>query len=425
MVSIFCRSVALVVVEHPELAGLLGRLDDRLRQLDRTLSPVDEVGAHRGPRTRPSAAISRIASCSREIPANGVDGDDRGDAVAAHDLRCVSRLAAPRWTSSGFSSSIPRGSGRPAVTLCRPECSFSARTVATTTAASGTRPDVRHLMLKNRSAPMSEPNPASVTRYSPAWIPIRSATTDELPWAMLPKGPACTSTGVFSSVCSRLGLMASRMITVMAPAALSSSAVTGSPPARVADDDPPQARPQVLQRRGEREHGHDLGRRGDVEAGLARRAVLLRAEPDTMLRSDRSLTSSTRLQVTPWGSSPSALPVVEMVVDHGGQEVVRRGHRVEVPGQMQVEVLERDDLAVAAAGRATLDTEGRPHGGLTDGDRRLLAQAGERLPEPDGRRGLPLPERRRGDRGDDDVAGRGAVRQGSTASRLILATLAP
>ena len=104
-----------------------------------------------------------------------------------------------------------------------------ARTVVTTTAASGTRPEVRHLMLKNRSAPMSAPKPASVTRYSPAWIPIRSATTDELPWAMLPKGPAWTRTGVFSSVWRRLGLMASRMITVMAPAAFSCSAVTGSP----------------------------------------------------------------------------------------------------------------------------------------------------------------------------------------------------
>ena len=60
-------------------------------------------------------------------------------------------------------------------------------------------------------------------------MPIRSATTDELPWAMLPKGPACTSAGVFSSVWSRFGFMASRMITVMAPAALISSAVTGSP----------------------------------------------------------------------------------------------------------------------------------------------------------------------------------------------------
>ena len=68
------------------------------------------------------------------------------------------------WTSSGFSLSRPSGSGLPATILCWPECALSARTVATTTAASGARPDARHLMLKNRSAPMSAPNPASVTR---------------------------------------------------------------------------------------------------------------------------------------------------------------------------------------------------------------------------------------------------------------------
>lgn len=110
-----------------------------------------------------------------------------------------------------------------------PECDFSARTVATTTAASGFSPETRHLMLKNRSAPMSAPNPASVTRNSPVWMPIRSATTLELPCAMLPNGPACTNTGVFSSVWSRFGLSASRMITAAAPPAFSCSAVTGSP----------------------------------------------------------------------------------------------------------------------------------------------------------------------------------------------------
>ena len=124
---------------------------------------------------------------------------------------------------------MPSGSGRPATTRYLPEWVLSARTVATTTAASGVSPETRHLMLKNRSAPMSAPNPASVTRKSPAWMPIRSATTLLLPCAMLPNGPACTKTGVFSSVWSRFGLSASRMITAAAPAALSCSAVTGSP----------------------------------------------------------------------------------------------------------------------------------------------------------------------------------------------------
>ena len=40
---------------------------------------------------------------------------------------------------------------------------LSARIVATITAASGRRPDLRHLMSTNFSAPRSAPKPASVT----------------------------------------------------------------------------------------------------------------------------------------------------------------------------------------------------------------------------------------------------------------------
>ena len=101
--------------------------------------------------------------------------------------------------------------------------------MVTSTAASGRSPELRHLMLKNFSAPMSAPKPASVMRKSVVWMPMRSPTTEELPWAMFPNGPAWTMAGVFSSVWSRLGLIASRMMTVIAPPAPSASAVIGSP----------------------------------------------------------------------------------------------------------------------------------------------------------------------------------------------------
>ena len=87
-------------------------------------------------------------------------------------------------------------------------------------------------MLKNFSIPMSAPKPASVTTKPSLPTSLRailSARMEELPWAMLAKGPAWTKTGVPSRVCMRLGLMASFMRTVRAPAAPRSSAVTGSP----------------------------------------------------------------------------------------------------------------------------------------------------------------------------------------------------
>ena len=50
-----------------------------------------------------------------------------------------------------------------------------------------------------------------------------------LPWAMLANGPQWTNAGPPSSVCIRLGLMASLSSTVIEPATLRSSAVIGVP----------------------------------------------------------------------------------------------------------------------------------------------------------------------------------------------------
>ena len=130
-----------------------------------------------------------------------------------------------------------------------------------------------------------------------------------------------------------------------------------------------------------------------------------------MLRSERSLTSSTRRQVMPCGSMPERVALVEVVVDHGRQQVVGGRHGVEVAGQVQVEGLEGTDLAVAAAGGATLDPERRAHGGLADGDGGLLADAGQGLPETDGGGRLPFAQRRGGDRRHHDVAGLGPLGQ--------------
>ena len=158
-------------------------------------------------------------------------------------------------------------------------------------------------MLKKRSAPMSAPKPASVTRKSPQRMPIRSAMIDELPCAMLPKGPACTSTGVFSSVWSRLGLIASRRITVIAPAAESSSAVIGLPAVVL----PITIRPSRW-----RISRSDVVSASTVmtsEAAVMSNPVERMTpssrvpRPTMTLRSTRSLTSNTRRHVTVWRST--------------------------------------------------------------------------------------------------------------------------
>mmetsp|Transcript_25213 Transcript_25213/g.62247 ORF Transcript_25213/g.62247 Transcript_25213/m.62247 type:complete len:285 (-) Transcript_25213:875-1729(-) len=142
------------------------------------------------------------------------------------------RLHTPACTSSTFSLVYAWSKGLPAVTAGPPPCSLSARTVVTITAQCGFRPEERHLRLTNFSRPMSAPNPASVMTKPP--LPtmgsaIWSAMMDELPDAMLAKGPACTSTGVPSTVCSSVGFRASRISATSAPVMPRSSAVTGTP----------------------------------------------------------------------------------------------------------------------------------------------------------------------------------------------------
>mmetsp|Transcript_20905 Transcript_20905/g.45514 ORF Transcript_20905/g.45514 Transcript_20905/m.45514 type:complete len:278 (-) Transcript_20905:888-1721(-) len=145
---------------------------------------------------------------------------------------CFAKLAHPFSNNSTFSSVYSFWRGLPADTGGPPPCIFRARIVATITAALGFNPLYRHLILKNFSIPMSAPKPASVTQNPSGPTSLRaisSATTDEFPVAMLANGPAWTSTGVRSTVCISVGMMASFINTVRAPPQPKSSAVTGSP----------------------------------------------------------------------------------------------------------------------------------------------------------------------------------------------------
>ena len=59
------------------------------------------------------------------------------------------------------------------------------------------------------------------------------------------------------------------------------------------------------------------------------------------------------------GSILQLVAVHEMRLDHGRQQVVGRADGVDVAGEVEVEVLHRDDLGVATAGGAALDAEDR------------------------------------------------------------------
>ena len=106
-----------------------------------------------------------------------------------------------------------------------------------------------------------------------------------------------------------------------------------------------------------------------------------------------------------------SVALVEVVVEHRREQVVGGGDGMEVAGEVEVELLHRYDLAVAATGRPALDAEGGAHAGLAQGKDRRLADVLHRLAEADCRGGLAFAERSRSDRRDYHVLGLGAIRQ--------------
>ena len=79
---------------------------------------------------------------------------------------------------------------------------------------------------------------------------------------------------------------------------------------------------------------------------------------------------------------------------------------MDIAGEVQVDVLHRCHLSVAAAGTAALHAEARPQRRLPQADSGALANAVERVAEADGGCGLALASRSRVDgRDEDQLAG--------------------
>ncbi len=140
----------------------------------------------------------------------------------------------------------------------------------------------------------------------------------------------------------------------------------------------------------------------------------------TIERSARSFMSMVRGQVIRRGIEVERVALVQMIVEHRGEQVVRRGDGVEIAGEVEIDLVHRHHLRVAAAGRAALDPEHGAQRGLADGDDDLLAQPAERLAHADGDRGLPLAGGGRVDAGDQHQPAPWAS-AAATASALILA----
>jgi hypothetical protein len=164
---------------------------------------------------------------------------------------------------------------------------------------------------------------------------------------------------------------------------------------RVRHGDRAEAPAQVVQVARHRQDRHHLRRCRDVEARLARIAVRAAAQPEG------NLTQCAVVHVErPLPAHPERVDLVRVLmqdrgVEQGGEQVVRRADRVDVAGEVEVQVLHRHDLREPAAGGSALDAEDRPERRLAQAQQRVLADVAQPLRQTDGGRRLPLARLRR------------------------------
>ena len=178
---------------------------------------------------------------------------------------------------------------------------------------------------------------------------------------------------------------------------------------RLADRDAPEPLAQVVEIARHGDEPHHLARRSDVEAGLTRVAV----HPSAEAGDDVAQRAIVHVHAPPPGDrqriDAQLVPVQEVRVDERREQVVRGRDRMEVPRQMEVEVLHRHHLGVAAARSAALDSEDGPERRLANGENCSSTEHAETLRQRDGRRRLAFTGRRRRDRGDVDDLSVGAI----------------
>ncbi len=172
--------------------------------------------------------------------------------------------------------------------------------------------------------------------------------------------------------------------------------------ARIADDDLAEAFLEVLEARRETEDRHHFGGDHDVEPVLPRITVARAAETDRDV-SERTVVD---VQDAAPGDAPDieagGIAMIDVIVDQRREQVVGERDRREVASEVEIDVLHRDDLCIAATGRTALHAEYRAERRFAQANDRLLANAVERIAEADRHRRLAFARGRRGNRGDQN-----------------------
>ena len=151
-----------------------------------------------------------------------------------------------------------------------------------------------------------------------------------------------------------------------------------------------------------RPRSHDLRGGGDGEPRLCRNTAGRPAEAGDHVAQGAVVHVQAALPSDATWVDAQLVALVDVVINQRRERVVGRGDGVEVTGEVEVDVLHRHDLRVAATGRAALDPHDGAEGGLTQRDHGVVAEEREGVGKPDEHRGLALPGGGWGHAGDQD-----------------------
>jgi hypothetical protein len=135
----------------------------------------------------------------------------------------------------------------------------------------------------------------------------------------------------------------------------------------------------------------------DVEAVLPRVAVTGPAQSDRDLPQAAVVHVDHALPEDAADVDVQRVPVVDVVVNGSGKQVVRQGNGGEVSREVQVDLLHGDHLRIPAASGAALHAEHGPEAGLAQGDHGLPADMVQRVAQAHRGGGLAFASRRRAD----------------------------
>ncbi len=155
--------------------------------------------------------------------------------------------------------------------------------------------------------------------------------------------------------------------------------------------------PKIIHVLRKTEHCHDLGGCRDDEVILPHRPVGLAAKTDGDISKSPVVHVHAPLPDDAGRIDAQGITEMKVIVDCRREQVVGGGDRVEVTGEVEVQLVHRDDLRIAAAGSSALDAEARSQGRLAQGEDCVLSDRGERIGKTDADRSLPFACRRRVD----------------------------